>query len=66
MDKGREHRGLKIILVLLFCAVGFEFDQSEKPKGGMVERGGAGEELVHVLFGTKSDAMQREGENRGS
>ena len=48
MDKGREHRGLKIILVLLFCAVGFEFDQSEKPKGGMVERGGAGEELVHL------------------
>ena len=49
MDKGREHRGLKIILVLLFCAVGFEFDQSKKPKGGMVERGGAGEELVHVF-----------------
>ena len=53
MDKGREHRGLKIILVLPFCAVGFEFEQGQKPKGGMTERGGTSEELVHFQRGRK-------------
>ena len=53
MDKGREHRGLKIILVLPFCAVGFEFEQGEKPKGGMTERGGTSEELVHFRKGER-------------